>query len=208
MPIVKVHNLDKAVIGEMDLSEKVFAAAENTYLYYEVIKMQLARRRSGTASTKDRSQIRASTAKLFRQKGTGRARRGSLKSPLLRGGGTCFGPKPRDFGYSVPKRVRKSALRSALSKRLREEKLFVVDDMAIDWISTQRAAETMGRFYQGKLLVVDVDNERLWKSVRNLQGYKFLPAVGVNLFDVLHHEAVVVSKAAVNYLEGVLGNER
>jgi len=208
MPTVKLYNLDQKVVGEIELSDKVFGAEENAHLYYEVVKMQLARKRSGTACTKDRGEVAFSTRKLFKQKGTGRARKGSAKSPLLRKGGTVFGPKPRDFGYSVPKRVRKGALRSALSKRLTEQRLFVVDDMAIDWVSTKRALSTVGKFAEQKLLVVDVDNDRMWRSVRNVPGYTFLKAAGVNVYDVLKHDTLVVSKAAVSHLEGVLGHDR
>ena len=208
MPKVTVYNMGNSAVVEIDHEEKIFGAPENTYLYYEVVKMQLARRRGGNASTKNRSQIVGSTAKLYRQKGTGRARKGSCKSGILRGGGTMFGPKPRDFGYSVPKRVRKAALRSALSKRLREERLFIVDDMAIDWISTKKALKTVSAFAKGKTLVVDTDNDSLWRSVRNIDGYKFLKAIGVNVYDVLNHENLVLSKSAVKHLEGVLGNDR
>jgi large subunit ribosomal protein L4 len=208
MPKVTLYSMSKSAVGEIDLEEKIFAAPENTYLYYEVVKMQLARRRGGNASTKNRSEIVGSTAKLYRQKGTGRARKGSIKSGILRGGGTMFGPSPRDFGYSVPKRVRKAALRSALSKRLAEDRLFVIDDMAIDWISTKKAAKTMAAFGAGKTLVVDTENDQLFRSVRNIDGYKFLKAMGVNVYDVLNHENLVLSKSAVKHLEGVLGNDR
>jgi len=208
MPTVKLYNLQRKEVGSLDLSDKVFAAAENQHLFYEVVKMQMARRRSGTAYAKDKGVVAHSTRKLFKQKGTGRARRGSLKSPLLKGGGAAFGPKPRDFGYSVPKRVRKAALRSALSLRLRDERLFVVDDLGVDWISTKKAVATVGSFAPAKLLVVDVENDRMYRSVRNVPGYKFLPAAGVNVYDVLNHDTVVLSKAAVSFLEGALDHDR
>lgn len=208
MPTVKLYNLARKEVGQIDLSDKVFGAPENQNLFYEVVKMQMARRRSGTAYCKDKGVVSHSTRKLFKQKGTGRARRGSLKSPLLKGGGAAFGPKPRDFSYSVPKRVRKAALRSALSLRLRDERLFVIDDMAIEWISTKKAVSTVGSFAVSKLLVVDVENDHLLRSVRNVPGYRFLPAEGVNVYDVLNHDTVVLSKAAVSYLEGVLDHDR
>jgi large subunit ribosomal protein L4 len=208
MPTVKLYNLAHKEVGQIDLSDKVFAAPENQHLFYEVVKMQLARRRSGTAYCKDKGVVSHSTRKLFKQKGTGRARRGSAKSPLLKGGGAAFGPKPRDFGYSVPKRVRKAALRSALSLRLRDEHLFVIDDMGVDWISTKKALATVGKFSETKLLVVDLENDHLNRSVRNVPGYKFLPAAGVNVYDVLYHDTVVLSKAAVSFLEGVLDHDR
>ncbi len=208
MPTVKLYNLQQKEVGQIDLSDKVFAAEANPHLFYEVVKMQLARRRSGTAYCKDKGVVSHSTRKLFKQKGTGRARRGSAKSPLLKGGGAAFGPKPRDFGYSVPKRVRKAALRSALSARLRDERLFVIDDLAVDWISTKKALATVGKFANVKLLVVDVENDHLYRSVRNVPGYLFLPAAGVNVYDVLNHDTVVLSKAAVSFLEGVLDHDR
>jgi large subunit ribosomal protein L4 len=208
LPTINLFNLEKKVVGSMELNDRIFSAEEKPVLYYEVIRMQLAKRRAGTAFARDRGEVAFSTKKLFRQKGTGNARRGSRRDPLLRKGGTIHGPRPRDYEYLVPKKVRKGALRSALSTRLREERLFVVDTMAIDWISTKRALTHLERFGDGPILVVDVDNANLWKSVRNAVDCKFLPARGVNLFDVLNHDAVVVSKAAVNYLEGVLGHDR
>ena len=208
MPSIDMYNFDHEIVGSLELNDAVFAAKVNPHLHYEVVKWQLAKRRSGNACTKDRSLIAGSTHKLYRQKGTGNARRGSIKSPLLKGGGTVFGPKPRDFSYSLPKKVRKAAVRSILSSRLQENGIVVVDSMTLDAISTKKVLEKFSKFGKGKTLVVDGDNERLYKSVRNISNMKFLPMRGINVYDIINHDMVILSKDAVNYIEGVYGHDK
>lgn len=207
MSNVELYNLDKKIVGNIEISDEIFDAKVNPILYNEVIKWQLAKRRKGNASTKDRSQITGSTKKLYRQKGTGNARRGSVKSPVLRGGGTVFGPKPRDFSYSLPKKVKKAAIRSILTTRLKEKSLFFIDSMEINVISTKKMLEKFKNFCKGKTLVVDMENERMEKSVRNIKGFDFLPVNGMNLFDLLHHDNIFVSKNALNQIEGIYSHE-
>jgi large subunit ribosomal protein L4 len=205
MPRIDVYDLQRSKVGEIDLDDSVFGVEVREHLYYEVVKMQLANRRAGTACTKGRAEVAFSTRKLFRQKGTGRARRGSRKSPVLRGGGVVFGPKPRDYSYRVPRTMRKAALRSALSGRLGENRLFVVEDFSLPEVKTRSLVRILERFGLKSAVLVDFkDNDRLRLSARNLPKFRFLAADGVNVYDILRHENIIVSKGAVRAIEGAL----
>ena len=204
MPSIDVYNLNHDKVGEIELDDLVFAAEVKEYLFWEVVRNQLANRRAGTASTKDRGEVRGSTRKMFRQKGTGRARQGMRTVPIHRGGGVVFGPHPRDFGYKVPKKVRRAALRSALSKRLQENRLFVVQDFALDEIKTKTLTEILKRFELQSALIVDERNENLNKSARNLKSFKFLPVEGLNVYDVLRYDNLVLTAPSVKVIEGAL----
>lgn len=204
MPSIDVYNLKRDKVGQIDLDELVFGAEVKEYLFWEVVRSQLASRRRGTASTKERSDVRGSKRKMFRQKGTGRARKGMRTVPIHKGGGVVFGPHPRDFGYRVPKKVRRAALRSALSKRLQEQRLFVVEDFALDEIKTKKLAEVLKGFELESALLVDERNEKLNKSARNLKSFKFLPVEGLNVYDVLRYDNLVLTKPSVKVIEGAL----
>ena len=203
MPKIRVYNLDRSDVGELELSDAVFGAAVNEALFYDVVKAQLASRRSGTASTKGRSEVAGSKQKIYRQKGTGGARHGTKRSPTMVGGGQAHGPKPRDYSYRPTRKMRLGALRSALSLKLNEGRLLVVSDFELNEIKTKKLAEVLGKLQVGRsAIIVDAkDNDKLRMSVRNLPSFQFLPPEGVNLYDLLRHESLVLTKSAVEALE-------
>jgi len=204
MATIDVFNMEKEKVGQLELSKEVFGAPVREHLFWEVVKWQQARRRAGSANTRTRSEIRGSTRKIFRQKGTGRARRGSIKSPILRGGGTAFGPKPRDYSYALPKKVRKNALIAALSRRTAEDSVIVLDQMELPEIKTRRVSEFLDRFDLNSALIVDQENQRLYLSGRNIPRVKVLSVQGLNVFDILKHDKLVLTTQAVAAIEGRL----
>ncbi len=205
---IDIYNQKAEVVGEAELSERVFAAELNKETVSFVVKWQMAKKRSGNACTKGRSEVAGSKKKPWAQKGTGRARAGTVTSPLWRGGGVTFGPKPRDFSFSVPKKVRASALRQVLSDKVREKALLIVDDFKIDEAKTKAFKEIVTAFEkQGKkLLVVDADceNSNLYLSLRNLPGVNLLPAGGLNVYDVLYHDALLCTQKGLESIEARL----
>ena len=203
MPKVKVHNLSGKPVGEIDLSDTVFDAIVNESVLYDVLKAQLASKRKGAASAQTRAEVTATKRKMYKQKGTGNARHGSRRAPIFVGGGTVHGPKPRDFGYRPPRKMRLGALKGALSLKLREGQLRVVEDFELAEIKTKKLVEVLGKLeVNGGALIVDgKDNDKLRLSARNLQNHSVLPPEGVNLYDLLRHEHVVLTKGAVEALE-------
>jgi large subunit ribosomal protein L4 len=205
MPKLDVYNANKEKVGEIELSEAVFGAEVKPHLLHEVVVWQLAKRRAGTACTKTRAEVRGGGRKPWRQKGTGRARSGSRRSPLWRGGGTTFGPRPRDYSYNVPKKVRKAALKSALSDKLSEEKLLVLQGFGLEEIKTKAFAEVLGRFDIKNALVITADaDEVLEKSSRNIPGVKVLRAEGLNVYDIMRHDRLMLLEPAVGRIEEAL----
>jgi large subunit ribosomal protein L4 len=203
MPTVDVYNLAHEKVGSLELSDEVFDTEVKEHLFYEVVKAQLASRRSGTAAAKERSGVRGSSKKIYRQKGTGRARHGSIRAPIFVGGGRAHPPQPKDWGYKPPRKVRLGALKCALSLFCKEGRLIVVDSFAIEEVKTKKMVETLTTLQADKkaLLVDSKDNEKLRLSVRNLQKAQFLPPEGVNVYDLLRHDHLVVSRDAVKALE-------
>ena len=203
MPKVKVYNLSKKDVGEMELSDSVFDATVSESLLYDVLKAQLASQRKGAASSQTRAEVSLSKRKIYKQKGTGNARHGSRRAPIFVGGGTVHGPKPRDFSYRPPRKMRLGALKGALSLKLREGQLIVVQDFELSEIKTKKLAEVLDKLQvNGGALIVDAkENERLRLSARNLQGHSVLPPEGVNLYDLLRHEHLVLTQTAVQALE-------
>ena len=205
MATLPVYDMSKTEVGSIDVQDTVFAAEVNRHLFYEVIKWQLAKRRAGTAKTKGRSEVRGGGAKPYRQKGTGRARQGSRRAPNHVGGGTVHGPRPRSYGYNLNKKVRKGALRSALSLRASEQKLLVLRDLEFAAPKTKEAAKVFDVLANGNALILDnVQNRNLELSVRNLPKVKLLDVDGINLFDLFKHENLVVTEPTVRKLEGAL----
>jgi len=205
MAQLDVYNLSKEKVGTIDLDDQVFGVEVREHLYYEIVRMQQATKRQGSACTKTRAEVAYSTAKLFKQKGTGRARRGSRKAATLRGGGTVFGPRPRDYSYRVPRTMRKAALRSALSGRLQEAQIFVVEDFQLEEIKTKGLLAVLNRFeLNNALLVDDSSNVNLKKSARNLKKFKFIATEGLNVYDLLKFDALVVTRSSVEKIEGAL----
>lgn len=208
-----VYNLKRESIGEIDLSDEVFGAEVKEHLFYEVVKAQLASRRAGTKATKERSAVAGSTKKLYRQKGTGRARQGSIRAPHHPGGGMAHALEPKDWSYRPPRKVRIGALKSALSLFAKEGRLLVLDTLDLGAVKTKALVQTLGALQADKKsLVVDAKgNDTLVKSIRNLENHHFLPPEGVNVYDLLRHDHLIVSKAAAKALEarcldGVAGN--
>lgn len=200
---VTVFNLKREKVGDLDLSDEVFGADVKEHLFYEVVKAQLASRRSGTKATKERSAVSGSSKKLYKQKGTGRARQGSLRAPHHAGGGMAHALEPKDWGYRPPRKVRVGALKSALSLFAKEGRLIVCDSLELGEIKTKALASTLATLQANKkALVVDsAGNEKLVKSIKNLENHQFLPPEGVNVYDLLRHDHLVVSKDAAKALE-------
>ncbi len=203
MPKTTVYNLNKDSVGEIDLADEVFGAKVNEDLFYEVIKAQLASRRRGTAAVKNRALRQGSSKKVYRQKGTGNARHGSIRAPIYVGGGRAHGPKPRSYAYRPPRKMRLGALRSALSMKLQEGRLLVVDDFEVSEIKTKAVAKVLGTLAADSTTVIidQATNEKLRLSVRNLASHQFLPPEGLNLYDLLRHDQVIVTRKAVEALE-------
>jgi large subunit ribosomal protein L4 len=203
MATLDVFNLKREKVGSIDLADEVFGAEVREHLFYEVVKAQLASKRQGTQAAKNRSAVSGSTKKLYKQKGTGRARHGSIRAPIYVGGGQAHPPRPRDWSYEPPRRVRALALTSALSKFQKEGKLLVVDSFELPEIKTKALVQTLETLKATKkTLVVDsVENEKLRLSIRNCEGHQFLPPEGVNVYDLLRHDTLIVSKQAAKKLE-------
>lgn len=200
MALVKVYNLQKKEVGEVDLPDSVFKTEVSTALIHQAVVTQLAGRRRGTASTKTKAEVRGGGRKPFRQKGTGNARQGSTRSPLMPGGGENFGPKPRDYTKAFPKKMAAAAMRSALSDKFGSERILVIDDIKLGKAKTKEVAAVIGTFDLGKALIVDSDNKNLELASRNLEKAKYLRTEGVNVYDVVNHEWLVISKKAAQTL--------
>ena len=184
------------------LEESIFAVPVRPRLLHQVVVMQLASRRSGTASTKTRGVVRGSGRKPWKQKGTGRARVGSIRSPLWKGGGTIFGPQPRDYGYRLPKTARREALRSALSLKRKQERILVVDKFELEEIKTKRLRQVVeGLGVQSAIIVIAQADEKLERSARNLPSVKVLRVEGLNVYDILRFEHVVLTEPALRLIE-------
>jgi large subunit ribosomal protein L4 len=198
MPSVDVLDLNNTKVGSVELADKVFGAPVNEDLLYEAVRHYLASRRRGTASTKTRHEVAGSGKKLWKQKGTGRARMGSIRSPLWRHGGTTHGPQPRDYAYHLPRKMQLGALRSALSAKLRDGELRVVRDFAVSEPKSKLMRQALSTLEVGKtVLVVDnSDNRNLQLSSRNLEGVKLVTSREVNVYDLLGHQQILLSEAA------------
>ncbi|HLG17890.1 MAG TPA: 50S ribosomal protein L4 [Blastocatellia bacterium] len=203
MPVVKVKNLNNEEVGEIELSEKVFGAPLNKPLIYSAIKNYLANQRAGTSATKTRGNTRGSGRKLWKQKGTGRARIASLRSPLWKGGGNVHGPQPRDWSYSIPKKMRRGAIRSVLSERLREGGLVIVENFELSSHKTKEFTAALDRLgLDRRTLIVDSrDNHNLALSSRNLQAVTCVSPDGINVYDLLTHERLALTRDAAGELD-------
>ena len=198
MPIVDVVDLNNQKVGELELADQVFGADVNEALLYEAVRHFRAGLRAGTVKTKVRGDVAGSGKKLWKQKGTGRARMGSVRSPVWRHGGTVHGPQPRDYSYKLPRKMLQGALRAALSAKLRDGELKVVQEFNLQAIKSKEARAALTRLEATrKVLVVDNgDNRNLTLSVRNLEGVTLLPSRDVNPYHLLEHDRVLLSEAA------------
>lgn len=194
---VDVYNTRKEKVAQVELDGRVFGAEVKPHLLHDVVRMQLAGRRSGTASVKNRAMVSGSGKKPWRQKGTGRARIGSLRSPLWRGGGVIFGPFPRDYSLHLNKKVKKAALRSALSSKVREDKLMVIDSFDLAATKTKTLADMLRRLDIDNAFIIDEANRNLELSARNLPFIKVLKPEGLNVHDILKYDKLVITRACL-----------
>ena len=200
-----VLNIKGEKVSQVELVDMIFNVPVKSSVLHEVVKMQLASKRSGTAAVKHRSDIKGSGRKLFRQKGTGRARRGNIKSPLLRGGGVVFGPDPRSYAYKVPKKVRRLALKMALSSKAQGNNLVVLDQFELDQVKTKKFLEVVNTLkLENVLIVTDKKNENLELSSRNVPDVKVLRSGGLNVYDILKYKKMILLESSIKDIEGRL----
>lgn len=205
MAVVDVLNIQGEKVSQVDLADAIFRVPVKSSVLHEVVKMQLLSKRSGSASVKRRSDIRGSGRKLFRQKGTGRARRGNIKSPLLRGGGVVFGPSPKSYAYKVPKKVRKIALKMALTSKFNENQLLVIDKFELDQVKTKKFLELANNLnLENVLIVTEEQNKKLELSSRNIPDVKVLRQEGLNVYDILKYKNLVLLESSIKGIEGRL----
>lgn len=205
MPVADVFDIDKNKVSQIELNDAVFGAQANHDVVYEVVRMQMASRRQGTASTKERGDIRGGGKKPWRQKGTGRARAGTTRSPLWRGGGTVFGPRPKEHAFKVPRKVRKAAIISALSMKFSEDRIVILKEFPMEEIKTRKFKEVVERFgFRKALFILDKPNQVLEKSSKNLSDIKMIKSEGINVYDLLKHDHVVLLEPSVRMIEGAL----
>jgi large subunit ribosomal protein L4 len=215
MPTVKVRNLKNKEVGDVELADAIFGVELNEGLIHAAVMNYLANGRQGTSATKTRGNVSGSGRKLWKQKGTGRARIASLRSPLWKGGGNVHGPQPRDWSYQMPKKMRRGALRSALSERLREGNLLIIDEFGFKTAKTKDFLGAIGGLglqeskKAVKTLIVDsLDNENLILSSRNVEKTKVTNSFGLNIYDIIYHEKLLISKAALEELTSLLDPKR
>jgi large subunit ribosomal protein L4 len=205
MAVVDVQNQTGEKISQTDLNNAIFNINVKSSVMHEVVTMQLANRRSGSAAVKHRSDVRGSGRKLFRQKGTGRARRGNIKSPLLRGGGVVFGPDPKSYSYKIPKKVKRIALKMALSTKFQENNLVVIDQFELEQIKTKEFLKVVNALnIKNALIITDKKNKNLELSSRNIPNIKVLCSKGLNVYDILKYKKLILLKSSIEDIEGRL----
>ncbi|MGD6818657.1 50S ribosomal protein L4 [Metabacillus sp. 84] len=206
MPKVTMLNQSGNNAGEIELNDSIFGIEPNQAVLFEAVIMQRASLRQGNAKVKNRSEVRGGGRKPWRQKGTGRARQGSIRSPQWRGGGVVFGPTPRSYAYKLPKKVRRLAIKSALSSKVQDSNFVVLEDLTLDAVKTREMVNILKAIsVEKKALIVTADvNEKVDLSTRNIQGITVVAADSINVLDVLNHEKLVMTKAAVQKVEEVL----
>ncbi len=207
MPKVALYNMQGETVGEVDLADDVFAVPVNDDLLHAAVVMYLANQRQGTVATKTRSLVRGGGRKPWRQKGTGRARQGSIRAPHWKGGATVFGPQPRDYGYTMPRKARRNALKSALSAKLLSGGIRVLDRLGFEQPRTREMAAVLSNLQvDGKALIVTAGHDpAVYKSARNIPGVDAMAAADLNVYQVLNHDNVVLTREAVERVEEVLG---
>ena len=204
MPTVGVFNKEGNKVADMELNESVFATEINEYALHQVVVALLANKRQGTQSTKTRSEVRGGGIKPWRQKGTGRARQGSIRAPQWIKGGIVFAPKPRDYRVSVPKSMRKVAMKSALTSKVQENQMIVLDSLNFEAPKTKNIVGMLKALEATKALIITAEsNEVVYKSARNIQGISVIPANNINVYDLLKYEKLIITKDAVSKIEEV-----
>ena len=205
MPKVEVLNIKGENVGEIELNETLFASEIAETAVYDTVKNQLANKRQGTQSAKTRAEVRGGGRKPFRQKGTGRARQGSIRAPHYTGGGIVFAPKPRDYSYKIPKKMRRKALYSVLTSKVNDNELIVLDELKLNSYKTKEANEILANINaNNKAYVVIAENDdKVYRSFRNIEGCNVETANLINVYDLLRHDKLVITKDAINKLEEV-----
>lgn len=205
MPKVPVYNVAGEQVGEIELSDTIFGITPNQHVMHEAVVMQLASQRRGTHDVKNRSEVRGGGRKPWRQKGTGRARQGSIRAPQWVGGGTVFGPTPRSYAYKLPKKVRRLALKSALSSKVNANSIIVLDELNLSVPKTKEMVKILANVNAAKkALIVGLDTQgNVALSARNIPGVKYVNATGINVYDLLYHDSLVITKDAVAKVEEV-----
>lgn len=203
MPKVSLYNQSGSAVGEIELNDSVFGVEPNKQVLFDAVIMQRASLRQGTHKVKTRSEVRGGGRKPWRQKGTGRARQGSIRSPQWRGGGIVFGPTPRSYSYKLPKKVRRLAIKSVLSSKVIDNNIIVLEDLTLDAVKTKEFAGILkGLSVEKKALIVTADaNETVALSARNIPGVTVVEANGINVLDVVNHDKLLITKAAVEKVE-------
>ncbi|MBN2395588.1 MAG: 50S ribosomal protein L4 [Candidatus Atribacteria bacterium] len=203
---MNVHSKDGEKIGQIQLSDDLFNGAINKHIVHQIVKRYLAEKRRGTASTKEKGEVSGGGKKPWRQKGTGRARAGSNRSPLWVGGGVIFGPEPRDYGYSIPKKMRLVALKSVLSDKAKEDNIIILDKLEIENGKTKDIIHMLDNLHivnDKVLIVIDKEDEMIKRAVRNLQKALVITANKINVYDVLNYQKVIITKNALQIIEEV-----
>jgi large subunit ribosomal protein L4 len=207
MSELALYNVKGSQIGEVELNKDIFNVDINEHVVHEAVTAQLAAKRNGTASTKTRGEVSGGGRKPWRQKGTGRARHGSIRSPIWVGGGTTFGPRPRDYDKKLPKKVKKLAVKSALTAKVNEDELIIVDKMEFDKPKTKEMIKVLEalKVNDQKVLILTANkDEELYKSARNIPGVKVLVASAINVYDILNNDKLIATKNAIEKVEEVL----
>ena len=207
MTTLAVYDIGNQKVSDIELDDRIFDAKVNPTLFYDVVRMGLSSQRKGTASTKNRALVRGGGAKPWRQKGTGRARAGTRRSPLWRGGGTIFGPMPRDYSFTLPKKVKRAALRAALSLKRQEGKLVLLNDFPLEGFKTRQVLEVLRRFQvEDALIITDEKHPYLERSTRNIPGIEVLRYEGLNVYDILNHEHLILLRSTVEKIQGAFAS--
>jgi len=205
MTTLAVYNIQNEKVNDFDLDDRIFGVEINPSFFYDAVRMDQASKRKGTASTKNKALVRGGGAKPWKQKGTGRARAGSRRSPLWRGGGTIFGPMPRDYSISLPKKVRRAAVRAALSLKQKDGKLLLLESFPVEGFKTRQVLDVLKRFQvEDALIVTEEKHLPLERSARNLPGIQVLRWEGLNVYDILNHDYLILLSPAIQKIQGVL----
>lgn len=205
MPKVSLYNVSGEQVGDIELEESIFGVEVNQHILYEAVKNQLANKRQGTQSTKSRSEVRGGGRKPWRQKGTGRARQGSIRSPQWKGGGVVFAPKPRDYSYKLPRKVRKLAMKSALSSKVSSDEILVLDSLSLEAPKTKDIVKMLkdNNATRKALIVMAEKDENVIRSANNIQGVETTLVSTLNVYDILRHDLFIITKDAVKKVEEV-----
>jgi len=205
MIALSVHNIKGENVGEVSLKDNIFNTKVNKYLVHQTVKRYLANKRRGTASTKNRSEVRGGGAKPWKQKGTGRARAGTNSSPIWVGGGIVFGPTPREYSFSLPKKMKVAAVKSVLSDKLNNKEIIIIDELSLEKNKTGKMVEILKNLqaFKKPLIIIEKEDNGIVQAARNIKGAQVLPVSKINAYDLLNHEKIIITKKALERIEEV-----